>query len=185
VRDGATVRVVLSAGPPPVNLPKLLGRPWQDAEAVLDALKLRANLIRVPAPGIAPGTVTRESPAAGASLTPGSVVALSVAEAPRLRSLTSFTGDGKGQSVPFRIRGTRWQITYSMSYEGTCTFVFVCSGPSAKVTNLGSGATVDGFDLGEGDRQTRTVNAGPGLYQVAISPGSDTARWNFTIDDYY
>jgi serine/threonine protein kinase len=185
VTDGSTVAVVLSGGPPPVSVPKLAGRPLNDAEAVLGALKLRSDVTSVPAPGVAPGTVTAESPAAGASLAPGSVVALSVAESPRLRDLITFTGDGNGRSVPFQIRGSRWEIVYRMSYEGMCTLIFICSGPSATVTNLHSGATVDSFGLGEGDRETRVFKSGPGTYQIRISPGSDTARWAVTVLDYY
>jgi hypothetical protein len=72
-----------------------------------------------------------------------------------------------------------------MSYQGTCTFVFFCSGPTATVTDVASGKQVDQFDLGEGDDQTRIVHSGPGTYQIEISSGSDSADWSFKVDDYY
>jgi len=121
----------------------------------------------------------------GTNLPPGSLVALSVAEPPRLRGLTSLGSGGDGRSVPFRIRGPRWQILYNMSYDGTCTLVVICSGPSATVTNLATGEVVDQFDLGEGDGKSRVVRSGPGIYQIDISPGSDTTRWQMKVDDYY
>ncbi len=185
VTEGATVDVVLSSGPRPVIVPKLVDRPLGDAEAVLRASKLRVTVARVPAPGVAPGVVTAESPRAAAKVNPGSTVALSVAETPQLRDVETFSGDGNGRSGPFHIRGVRWEVVYSMNYEGMCTLIFICSGPHATVTNLGTGATFDSFGLSEGDRHTRIFNSGPGTYQVQISPGSDSARWSVAVLDYY
>jgi hypothetical protein len=115
---------------------------------------------------------------------PGSEVTLSVGEPRRLRALTSLQGSSDGRSVPFRVRGTRWEIVYSMGYQGACTFLVFCSGPSATVTNITSGATVDQFGLGEGDK-TRIFDTGPGTYQISVSAGSDSADWSIKIDDYY
>jgi Protein kinase domain/PASTA domain len=185
VDDGATVSVVLSAGPRPVKVPDVVGSSTENAQTVLRRLRLRAAVTQVPAPGVSTGTITGQSPAAGASLAPRSTVALSAAEAPRLRPLTSFSENGNGRSVPFRIRGSRWEIVYSMGYEGTCTFIFFCSGPSANVTNVRNGSTVDQFDLGEGSGENRIFESGPGVYQIAVSPGSDSARWKIQVDDYY
>jgi hypothetical protein len=118
-------------------------------------------------------------------LVPGATVSLSVAETPQWRTITSFNADGPGQSVPFRVRGTRWRIVYSMGYDGTCTFIFICSGPSAHVATLSGGSPADGFDLNEGQHQTQEFDSGAGEYQVAVSPGSDGAHWSMQIEDYY
>jgi serine/threonine-protein kinase len=185
VGDGATVRITLSAGPAPVEVPKLVGSPTGDAKARLNRLKLRAAVTQVPAPGVGTGTIMRQSPSAGARVPPGSTVALDAAEPPQLRPLTSFSGDGSGQSVPFRIYGQRWEIVYSMGYQGTCTFIFFCSGPSATVTNVSDGSTVDQFDLGQGSGRERIFNTGPGVYQISVSPGSDSADWKIKVDDYF
>jgi hypothetical protein len=184
VRDGATVQVVLSEGPAPVQVPSLVGHAATAAQAALQHLGLRAALTQVPAPGVGAGTVTRQVPAAATKLPPRSVVTLSVAEAPRWRALTSFAGDGPGSSVPFRIRGRRWRVVYDMNYVGTCTFVFFCSGPSAQVLRLRDPLSIQ-FDLGGGDGQTRIFDSGPGLFQIGITPGSDTARWSMEVEDYY
>jgi hypothetical protein len=185
VPDGATVRVVLSAGPPPVELPGLKGQSFATAQGELQRLGLHASVTQVAAPGVAAGMVMLQSPAAGAELRPGYSVSLSVAETPRWRSLTSLAGEGYGRSVPFRILGTRWRIVYSMGYQGTCTFIFFCSGPSAQVANLSSGSHAVGFDLNDGSGQTQVLKSGPGRYQITVSPGDDTARWSMQVQDYY
>jgi serine/threonine-protein kinase len=185
VKDGSTVRVVLSAGPAPVKVPQLVGSSAGQAQPRLAQVKLRSALRQVPAPGVRAGTVIRQAPAAGVGIPPGSLVTLQVAEVPRLRPLTSFAGQGTGSSVPFRIRGARWQIVSSMSYQGTCTFLFICSGPNATVRRIRDGATVDSFSLDEGTGKTRAFTTGPGVYQISVSPGSDTARWSVKIEDLY
>jgi hypothetical protein len=176
---------VLSAGPPPVKLPRLVGQSSAAAQATLQHLRLRAAVAQVPAPGTAAGTVTDQAPSPGAELFPRATVALSVAETPRWRTLTSLGGDGLDRSVPFRILGTRWRVLYSMGYQGTCTFIFFCSGPSAQVANLGSRSDTTGFDLNDGSGQTQVFKSGPGLYQITVSPGDDTARWSIQVQDYY
>jgi eukaryotic-like serine/threonine-protein kinase len=185
VTDGSPVRVTLSAGPAPVSVPNVVKKSTGDAEARLGAVKLRYSIMRLAAPGVTPGMVVDQSPGAGARRIPGSTIALSVAEVPQLRPLTSLTGASNGRSVPFRIYGTRWQLVTDMSYQGTCTFIFICDGPSAKVTNLRTGATVDQFGFAEGANKTRTIKAGPGLYQISVSAGNDSAKWAVKVDDYY
>ena len=179
------VSVALSGGPPPVAVPRLAGISSGDAQAALRRLGLRASVEAVPAPGVAAGTVTREVPSAGAHLFPGSTVSLAVAEIPRWRALTALTDRGGGSSVPFRIRGTRWRIVYRMSFDGVCTFLFVCSGPTAHVEDLGRGASTSSFGLNDGSDQTRTIDSGSGLFQIKVTPGSDTASWSMQVQDYY
>jgi eukaryotic-like serine/threonine-protein kinase len=182
VRQGSTVRVTLSAGPRPVPVPSLDGMPASQARAALEKLHLRTVEAFVPAFGATPGDVTSESPGPGHKLLPGGTVTLSVAETPRWRPLTAFTG---GASVPFKILGHRWRLVYRMGYDGNCTFIFICNGPTAHVTNLGSGAGAGSFDLNEGTGEIWTFQSGPGTYQVRVSPGSDGARWSMQVQDYY
>jgi serine/threonine-protein kinase len=182
---GSSVQVVLSAGPPPVELPLLNGESSADARKVLSSLGLHAAIKEVPAPGVSPGTVTAQSPSSAAEVLTGSTVVLSVAETPEWRPITSFNGDGAGRSVPFRIRGTRWRIVYNMGYQGVCTFIFFCSGPSAHIAAISGGSPPNGFDLNEGQSQIQQFASGPGVYQVTVSPGSDTAHWSMEIEDDY
>ena len=185
VADGASVRVVLSSGPPPVAVPAVVGAPAATAEARLADGGLRYRVTVVAAPGSAENTVLRQSPAAPGPAPRGSTVALSVAEAPRWRPLTTFSGVDDGHSVPFRILGSRWRVRYSMSFSGTCLLLVVCGGPSAEARNLDTGAGAGGFELGEGETETHTFSGGPGLYRLTVSGGRDSASWSMTVEDYY
>ncbi len=185
VDAGATVLAVLSAGPAPVTVPRVIGEGSSAAQAQLTGLGLRVGVVQVPAAGVATGVVANQTPNAGAVVPRRSTVEVSVAEAPRWRPLTSFAGDAGGSSVPFRIRGRQWRVRYSMAYVGTCTLIFICSGPSAQVANLSGGQNPGSFDLGEGGSQEKVLSTGPGIYQLTITPGSDTAHWAITVEDYY
>jgi hypothetical protein len=185
VNGGSTVGVVLSAGPPPIPVPQLVGQSGTEAQALLDKLGLRGSVRQVTAPGVDTGIVTHESPTAGTELAPGTNVTLLVAEAPRWRALTSFSGDAAGHSVPVRILGTQWRVVYSMGYQGLCSLIFICSGPSAQVIQPTTGAPVTHFDLNDATDQAQVVKSGPGLYEIKITPGSDTANWSMTVEDYY
>ncbi|MGN6167743.1 MAG: PASTA domain-containing protein, partial [Solirubrobacteraceae bacterium] len=185
VKEGSALTVTLSDGPPPVPVPGVVGYSSADAQSTLRQAKLRPAVTMVPALGGDPGDVIAQSPHAGKHIAPGSTVTVSVGEPRSLRGLTTLQGSDDDRSVPFTTRGARWEIVYSMGYQDTCTFLLFCSGPSATVTNVSSGTTVDQFDLGEGDNKTRIFKTGPGIYQIAVSSGSDSAQWSIKIDDYY
>jgi hypothetical protein len=183
VKEGSTIEVVLSRGPHPINVPSLTGDSSGAAAGQLKHIGLNAQVSYVPAPGTAPGIVTGQAPRAGRQLHPGQTVSLRVAETPSWRSVTSFSGSQSGQSVPFQIRGTQWRIVYTMSYQGTCDFVFWCNGPSAQV--IGAGSTNVSFGLSDGGQQTRLFKTGPGEYQIAIKPGWDSAQWSIEVEDWF
>jgi hypothetical protein len=185
VEEGSTVRVTLSAGPPPVKVPAVVGQDASVATGALAKAGLRSSATSVAAPGSKPGVVTLQSPRSGSDAPRGSTVALSVAEAPRWRTLTTFSGVDDGRSVAFRIEGSQWRVTYSMSYEGPCLLLLLCFGPSATASNLSSGRSFDGFDLSSGSSHAHVFDSGPGLYRVSVSGGKDSARWAMTVQDYY
>jgi eukaryotic-like serine/threonine-protein kinase len=183
--SGTMISIVLSRGLPPVPIPQVVGQASVQARSALERLGLHTDVTLVPAPGVSPGTVSRQTPAAASNAPAHSTVSLSVAEAPQWRPLTSIRGSSAQASVPFRIRGTHFRVLYSMGFQGTCTFLFICSGPNAEVANLSNSTTAAGFDLNDGSGQTRVVQSGPGIYQIRISPGSDTASWSIEVEDYY
>jgi len=185
VDDGSVVHVVLSSGPPPVAVPAVLGASAAAAETRLLDAGLRYRVSVIAAPGSAPSTVVRQSPGAPGPAPRGSTVALSVAELPRWRALTTFAGVDDGHSVAFRILGGRWRVRYSMSFRGACLLLVVCGGPSAEAHDLATGAGAGGFELGEGEAETHTFNSGPGLYRLNVSGGRDSASWSMTVEDYY
>lgn len=186
VGDGSIVRVVLSAGPAPVAVPQLVGQHASDARAILDRLGLGAAVRAVPAPGVTPGLVVAQSPLATRAAAAHSTVQLAVAETPRWRALSSFSGDGAGRSVPFRIRGTRWRLVYSMGWDGTCGLLgLFCSGPTASVTKVADGSPVAHLNLNNGSGQTALFTSGPGIYEITVAPGSDGAHWSIAVQDDY
>ncbi|HTC71806.1 MAG TPA: serine/threonine-protein kinase [Solirubrobacteraceae bacterium] len=173
------------AGRATVRVPGLVGQSSASAESELARSGLRYGVKLVAVPGAEPAVVTQQIPGAAARIPRGSTVALSVAETPRWRTLTSFSGVNNGHSVPFRILGSRWRVSYSMTYEGTCTLLVVCFGPSAEVEDLETGSSFGSFELGEGPSETHIYGSGPGLYRLSISGGHDAARWSMTVADYY
>ncbi len=185
VAAGSTVSVVLSAGPPPVTVPAVVGQSAQAAQVSIRGAGLHTQTALVAAPGTSPGIVVGQTPAGSHTSPRGSTVALRVAETPSWRPLTSFSGVDDGQSVVFRILGRHWRVSYAMSYQGTCLLLLVCSGPSAELRNMASGSTSGSFELGEGTEQTHTFDSGPGLYRLDVSGGNDSARWNMTVEDRY
>ncbi len=185
VADGTSVAVVLSAGPPPVKVPGVVGEQATAAESAIAGAGLRYHTILVAAPGKAVGSVTRQSPAGGATVPRGRTVDLSVVEAPHWRALTTFSGTGAGNSVPFSILGERWRVSYRMSYQGTCLLLLVCMGPSAQARDVGGGAGFGSFELDEGGPHTHVFEQGRGTYRVEVTAGQDQARWSMTVEDYY
>ena len=96
-----------------------------------------------------------------------------------------MAGTDGGRSVAFRVRGSEWRITYRMSFDGTCSLIFFCDGPNARIVRSADGSGVDTFGMSDGGEQSEVVKSGPGVYQVQISPGGDTARWSISVADYY
>jgi eukaryotic-like serine/threonine-protein kinase len=82
---GAVVTLVVSAGPPLVEVPNLVGYDRDDAEARLGGAGLRAGAIDFDSFSPQPsGRVLAQRPAAGDSLRAGSAVGLTVAGSPPL-----------------------------------------------------------------------------------------------------
>jgi serine/threonine-protein kinase len=184
VARGDAVHVILSAGLAPVMLPPVTGESSANASATLAGLGLQTRVNPVPAPGTAPGTVTAQLPGAGRRVPAHSTITLSVAQAPRWRPLTGFSGTDAGRSSTFRIQGQQWRVVYRMGYVGTCTLIVFCSGPSAHVRNLDTGQSTS-FDLNSGSDQSQSFTTGPGQFRIEVSAGSDTASWSIQIQDYY
>ncbi len=182
VARGARVRVTLSRGPAPVPVPAVTRENVAAAQRTLTSLGFSTRIQPVPAPGTPPGTVTAQSPAAGPAAPAHTTIILSVAEVPQWRPVTRFAG---GDSGPLHITGDRWRIVYSMGFQGTCTWILFCSGPTGRVTNAGSGQTVRGFGLTNGSGETQTFATGPGTYDLRVTPGGDTADWSIEVQDYY
>jgi eukaryotic-like serine/threonine-protein kinase len=165
------------------SVPQMRGLPRAGVEARAQRLHVHTAFTAshsVTAAGIA----IAQDPSAGTHVASGATVHVVLSSGPQWRALTTFSGVDDGESVPFRILGAKWRVVYHMAYQGSCTLLVVCFGPSAEVENLTTGASFDGFELGEGQTETHTFASGPGLYRLAISGGHDSARWSMTVEDY-
>jgi hypothetical protein len=182
VAQGTAISAVLSRGPAPVKLPGVLRQRVTDAQGSLTSLGLHTTIRQVPRPGTAPGTVVAQSPAGGLTVKAHSTVTLSVAEQPRWRPVTSFTGIGSGT---FTIRGDRWRLVYDSADESSCSFIFFCNDSSVRVVSAASGAQIDDFSLSDGTGRTRVIASGPGRYEVQVSPASSHARWSMQVQDHF
>ncbi|MEO8968564.1 MAG: protein kinase [Solirubrobacteraceae bacterium] len=182
IDQGASLRVVLSAGPPPVRVPQLAGLLVSDAQAALARVGLRSLIRAIAAPGEPAGAVTSQSPAPGVWAARSHAVLVDVVKTLHWQAVATVHSSGAPTTASFRIRGPHWRVVYTMSYQGTCTFIIFCSGPSA---------TVDGptgarsFDLSDGGRQTESFAPGSGRFTLSVHPGSDSARWTAWIQDWY
>jgi hypothetical protein len=178
---GTRVRLTVSRGPAPVEVPVVGDASSAAASATFSRLGLHTTVTRIAAPGAAPGTVIRTSPGAGRHLAKGSTVSLFVAETPRWRLLTTIADT---RPVTLRIRGTRWRVVYTMAYHGSCTWIVFCSGPHARISTA-IGSSVASFGLNDGRTQVQTFSTKPGTYQVKVTPGGDEARWSMQVQDDY
>ena len=181
VASGTGVHVTISTGPAPVSVLSVGHETVGDAEQSLHSAGLRTVVNEVPAPGTTPGIVVAQAPAGGTSRPRGSTVTLSVAEVPQWRTVTTFDGRSSGL---IHIRGERWRVDYRMAFQGTCTFILFCSGPSARVTDA-AGSYLAGFGLQNGSNQVQTFSSGPGQYEIQVTPGDDDAGWSVQVQDLY
>jgi eukaryotic-like serine/threonine-protein kinase len=181
VASGTAVHVTVSTGPALVPVLTVRHETAGDAEQSLHSAGLRTVVQEIPAPGTTPGIVVAQDPAGGTSRPKGSTVTLSVAEVPQWRTVTTFDGRSSGL---IHIRGERWRVVYRMAFQGTCTFILFCSGPSARVTDA-AGSYVAGFGLQNGSNQVQTFSSGAGSYEIQVTPGDDDAGWSVQVQDLY
>jgi serine/threonine protein kinase len=174
--------------PTPVTVLNVVSESGHDAALTLERAGLRPRILIGPDPGGTPGIVYRQVPPARAAAAPHSIVTLYVAERPRWQpAVVSFSGSGAARSAAFTIRGDRWRIVYSMHYGGTCAFLFFgsfCSGPTVRAVNTATGAQVASLQLNPGDRQSQVVSAGPGTFELLVTPG-DSAGFKLSAQDWY
>ncbi len=181
VARGTVVHLTVSRGPAPVRVLSTVDQNIADAQRSLRALGFHTVAHDVAAPGRTPGTVVAQTPSHGRKAR-GSTVTLSVAEVPQWRTVTTFDGRSSG---PVKIIGGHWRIVYRMAFQGTCTWILFCSGPSARVIDAGSGRYIAGFGLQDGTGQVQSLASGAGTYEIQVTPGGDDAGWSLQVQDLY
>jgi beta-lactam-binding protein with PASTA domain len=104
---GATVRLVVSRGTKPVNVPDVVGKDVDEARSLLTGAGLKVTTKDDTGSTEDPGTVTAQSPKAGSKLRPGATITLTVAKAievPDLAGKTEQEASRTLQRAGFEVR---------------------------------------------------------------------------------
>jgi beta-lactam-binding protein with PASTA domain len=97
---GSAVNLIVSTGPAPVAVPNVVGSSLSAAQAALSASKLASGTVSLQASTlVAAGLVMAQSPGAGASVLPGSSVALTVSSGPPPATVPSLAGKTQGAAT--------------------------------------------------------------------------------------
>jgi serine/threonine-protein kinase len=90
---GSTVTIVVSTGPPEVDVPSVVGQKIDDARSTLQDAGFHVTVTQQPSADHDPGTVLSQSPSAGGEADKGSAVQLTVAKQPDEVSVPDVTGE--------------------------------------------------------------------------------------------
>jgi len=91
-QEGAAVTLTVSKGPPPVEVPTLVGQPLADAKAALRAVGLKAKEKKEFSTDVPRGHVISTDPPAGTRLPRGSEVTLVVSKGPKTFAMPNVVG---------------------------------------------------------------------------------------------
>jgi eukaryotic-like serine/threonine-protein kinase len=92
VREGSTVRVVVSRGVNRVAMPESFGKPLEEVTAPLKDAGVRIKVTREPSETVGAGLVVRQEPGAGVLVTGEDTASFVVSEGPLPRPVPSVTG---------------------------------------------------------------------------------------------
>ena len=105
---------------------------------------------------------------------------LTIAAAKSWKPVAHLTAQGESSSDIFRVRGSRWRVTYTLAF-GKCEFS--CYPPTLYVHNK-AGTDFKDFELREGTHTT-SVPMAPGRYYVQISTVSqDPFDLDAKVEEY-
>jgi serine/threonine-protein kinase len=114
--EGGTVRIVVSKGPPPIQIPDVEGAKEQDALAVLGPFQV--DIERRNDESVAAGNAIGTEPAAGQTLAPDSAITLLVSTGPAPVEIPNVTGTSfDDASAQLRAKG--FSVVRSDQFSGT------------------------------------------------------------------
>ncbi|RKS74080.1 serine/threonine-protein kinase [Motilibacter peucedani] len=109
---GKPVALVLSKGPQPVAVPKLVGSTLEDATTALTALRLEVASTEDYSETVPDGTVISQATPAGTSVLPGTSVAVVVSKGPPLVKVPGVVGKTRGSAVA-KLQAAGFKVTTS------------------------------------------------------------------------
>jgi beta-lactam-binding protein with PASTA domain len=164
-KEGATVTANVSAGPGSAAVPSVEGRSQSDAEDAVTAAGFNPKVKRAYSDGVAKGRVISSSPAAGAEITKGRTVTLTVSRGRQGVVVPSLTGLSRDDAqARLDDLGLAADVTDKESSKDPGT---VLSQDTPAGTTVDKGATV-GFVVSKGRPQVPDVTSG--------NPSADDAQ---------
>ena len=101
LQEGAKVTITVSKGPPPVDLPDVVGQPAADARATLEALGFKVKQKNEFSTTVPKDDVISTYPPAGATAPKGSRVTMVVSKGPKTFAMPNVVGMTKEEAVSF------------------------------------------------------------------------------------
>ena len=96
---GSTVELLVSAGPEPIEMPRVIGSTRDRAEGLLEGLELDVETTTVVDNDVEAGIVISQTPSPGAEINPGRTVQIVVSEAPDQVELPELSGRPLGEAT--------------------------------------------------------------------------------------
>ncbi len=171
--EGDTITLTVSSGPPPVEVPNLVGMTLAEAQEELEDLKLEARVERETSDDIPENEVIRQNPGAGEEVERRSTVVLTVSSGPETVAVPEVVGLTEEQAVDvIQDAGLRVSIAREPNDEFEEGFV-AAQEPAA------------GTEAEEGDTVTILVSEGPESQPMPDVRGEDGDSAEATLEDSY
>ena len=181
---GSTVELVVSVGPEPIEMPRVIGSTRDRAEGLLEGLELDVETTTVVDSDVEAGIVISQTPSPGTEINPGRTVQIVVSEAPDGVELEELSGRPLGE-VTSRLEelGLEAVIHQENSSEVAAGIVIRTEPPGGTAIDLGDRVTVvesigpryvavPDLTGATEDEAEATLAAQGLLLEVAISPAT-------------
>ena len=166
---GSAVELVISAGPEPIEMPRVIGLSRDRAEGMLEGLGLEVSTSLARNNEVPPGLVARQEPAPGADVNPGWSVQLVISEGPELFVLEELAG----QSVA--------DVIVLLGEAGMQVQVIQEPSPSHEVGVVIRTDPPGGTELRVGEMVTVYESTGPDLVEVPDLTGATPEEAEATL----
>ena len=166
---GSAVELVISAGPEPIEMPRVIGLSRDRAEGMLEGLGLEVSTSLARNNEVPPGMVARQEPAPGADVNPGWSVQLVISEGPELFTLEELAG----QSVA--------DVIVLLGEAGMQVQVIQEPSPSHEVGVVIRTDPPGGTELRVGEMVTVYESTGPDLVEVPDLTGATPEEAEATL----
>ena len=143
VPRGSTVELLVSAGPEPIEMPRVIGSTRDRAEGMLEGLGLEVETAAAVNNEVAEGVVISQTPSPGTAINPGRTVQIVVSEGPDQVELEQLSGRPISDvTTLLEESGMEVVIQQESSVEVAAGIVIRTEPPGGTVMNVGEQVTV-------------------------------------------